>query len=230
MDFAENAEREKPREYKIPWRNLGYRYSTVMGWELRLWTFEVAGTLASAVDKHMGAGVDTERRTDLYLVAYDGVGVKLRGWSEGVPIEDAAEVEVKTRTEGKKRGAEKWKKQATTIAALRSSGLAGTALAADPAAWRWVRCSKVRRRALFGGLCLEQTDCELTPGVSGREHCMQRVRSVAIEGGNPKQLYARAAAVLGLAPEWELGFIEARLGDGGLVGGYPALVRRFDGG
>ena len=35
-----------------------------------------------------------------------------------------------------------------TIAALRSSGLAGTALAADPAAWRWVRYSEVRRRAL----------------------------------------------------------------------------------
>ena len=58
-------------------------------------------------------------------------------------------------------------------------------------------------------------------------------RTVAFEGGDPKDLYALAARVLGLqgragdaAGDWDLATLEGRLGAAGLVGGYPAFVHQ----
>jgi len=188
-----------------------------MGWELRLFFPLPDSSRAGVLDLFrtpttlVRGPPKLERRSDVYIDLEDhSVGLKYRSAAEG----QQGQLEIKTRSEQKRRGAEKWKKvrpeddSASALAKLLPQH-AGRVEAAPR-----VRLHKQRFKGEVGGLSVEQTELEVEVQASGKHdewHSLsQRFRTIAFEG-SPAKCYEVLGCWMELGEEWAAEDLQAAL-------------------
>jgi len=191
--------------------------------------------------KAAGTAKGVEVRSDIYFHFFnDAIGAKLRDVD---PITgEGGRLEVKLRSDLKKRGAERWEKKRFPSESSNDFDGASAAIKSitglDQEVFHQVWLKKRRSQEIVRGMVVEQTDLEVAVRIKGGEWqpLEQKYRTLCFEG-QPGTVYAGLGQRLGIGKEWEPfnldGFfapLRARCPPTvvpHMLGGYPKFVEEL---